>query len=349
MKFNHVVCGGTFDHLHAGHKELLKACFRAGKRISVGLTTRAMVRHKLFSNSIESYAIRESYITRFAASRAAQVSVIKLTDIYGTTLTDGTIDAIYVTKETFPGAEKINEQRVRIGMKPLSIIIIPFALDENGERIASEKIRQGIIDRNGISYYRYLISKEIFYLPDSLKRVLRNPLGRVIPSIELLSEILLHKMKDKNNKQSYITHIAVGDMVTYHLKRIGISPLLSIIDGITLRKALNKKLLDSILEKDCYNSPNKNGTIQKEAVTALYGLFSLFLSGHKDAPKQLLIEGEEDLLTLVSILFAPLKSHVWYGQKDKGAIDVLVTENKKQIVYNLLQQFKSVETSYNQK
>jgi len=336
MKFNHIVCGGTFDHLHKGHKKLLEACFNDGKKISIGITNMAMVRPKRYYNSIESYPVRRNNVLRIAAQNRRAISAIKLKDIYGSTLTDTTIDAIYVTKETLPGAEKINRERTKIGMKPLFIGMVPFALDDDGDKISSERIRQGLISREGTSYYKYLIGKDIHYMPESLRGVLRKPLGRVVPSFSTLLESQVKNMKDSVNNQGYMSHIAVGDIITYNLKKIGLCPSISIIDGITQRKALNKEFIDSILEKDYSNAPNKKGTIQKEAVNALY---TIFTSGHTRAIKQLLIQGEEDLLTLVAILFSPLKWHVWYGQSGKGVVEVIVTEKKKQTVYNLLKKF----------
>ncbi len=337
MKFNHIVCGGTFDHLHKGHKQLLKACFSQGKRITIGITSRAMVRHKLYLNSIESYAVRYTNILRFAADNAKSISIITLNDIYGSTLTDTTIDAIYVTRDTLHGAHLINDKRIQTGMKPLSIITIPFAYDDDGDKISSERIRQGLIDRNGMSYFKYLISRDSLIMPDSLKEVLRKPLGHIITSFRLLPKTQLSKIKADSHRQNEVTLISVGDVITYNFKKVKIIPSVSIIDGMTQRKALNKELFDSILEKEHHTAPNKKGTIQKEAIDALC---EIYVSRHTKATKQLLIEGEEDLLTLVAILFAPLNSHVWYGQQGKGAINVLVTEKKKQIVYNLLKKFK---------
>lgn len=337
MKFNHIVCGGTFDHLHKGHKQLLKACFSQGKRITIGITSRAMVRHKPYLNSIESYAVRYTNILRFAADNAKSVSIITLNDVYGSTLTDTTIDAIYVTRDTLHGAHLINDKRIQTGMKPLTIITIPFAYDDNGDKISSERIRQGLVERDGVSYYQFLISRNILLMPDSLKEVLRKPLGRVISSFSVLSKTQLNKIKTDFHRQNEISLISVGDVITYNFKKMKITPSVSIIDGITQRKALNKELFDFILEKEYSTAPNKKGTIQKEAIDALY---EIYVSRHTKAIKQLLIEGEEDLLTLVAIFLAPLNSRVWYGQQGKGAINVLVTEKKKQIVYNLLKQFE---------
>lgn len=337
MKFNHIVCGGTFDHFHVGHKKLLKACFKDGKKITLGITSMAMVRPKQYNFSIESYDIRKKNILCFASENKKIISLVKLNDIYGPTLTDSSIDAIYVSEETLSGAQMINRDRIKIGMRPLSIVVVPFVIDDNGDKVSSERIRQGLINREGMSYYKYLISREILVMPDILKGVLRKPLGRVIPSLDIVSDAHQEKMKGSANDQGYISHIAVGDVITYNLKNRGIHPSLSIIDGMTQRKALNKEFINSILEKDYSTAPNKKSTIQREAINALYAIFT---SGHNRAIKQLLIHGEEDLLTLVAVLFSPLKAHVWYGQSGKGAVDVLVTEKKKQTVYNLLSRFK---------
>lgn len=339
MKFNHVVCGGTFDHLHTGHKKLLKACFERGIKVTIGLTSGAMIRHKSYHESIESYVMRCQNVLKFAAESKSSISLIKLNDIYGSTLIDKSIDAIFVTEETLSGAKKINNERKKIGMEPLSIVVVPFAYDDRGDKISSVCIRQGLINREGRVYYKYLISKDVHCMPDSLKRELRKPLGRVIPSIEALSDVQINKMKVSSENRGSISNITVGDVITYNFKKIRITPSLSIIDGVTQRKALNKKFINSILELDYSSAPNKKGTIQREAINALYSLFTLFTPGHSDAIKQLYISGEEDLLTLIVILLSPLKTHVWYGQQEVGAVDVLVTEKKKEIVYNLINRF----------
>jgi phosphopantetheine adenylyltransferase/uncharacterized protein (UPF0218 family) len=336
------VCGGTFDHLHAGHKKLLLACINSAERITIGVTSGAMTRHKQYSSSLETYTVRSKKVVQFAAQYNIPITIVKLTDIFGPTLTDGTIDALFCTEETLMGAKKINSERDKIGMKPLSIKVSPYVLDENGDKISSESIRSGRITREGLSYYKYLISRDISYLPDSLREELRSPLGRVISSLPLQKKPRMINMKAMKQNQSALYTISVGDVITYNLKKSGATPTLSIIDGMTRRKALNVRKLQIIKQIDCQYAPNKKGSIQKEAVDALY---MLLISGHSEAAKQLFIKGEEDLLTLVAVLFAPLGSHVWYGQQGLGAIDIHVTEKMKSMVYNLIKQFKSVKIS----
>ena len=329
------MCGGTFDHLHLGHKKLLEECILSGEKVTVGVATRALSGHKAYIYSLESYSKRVENVAQYNSS----LNICKLHDIFGPTLTDRTIDAIFVTKDTLLGAKTINERRLQIGMKPLSIIVVPFVYDDNNEKISSERIRQGVISREGLHYYKYLLSREKFILPESLKEVLRKPLGRIIQSISTLSEKIVKEMKDTLVKQGSFYCCAVGDMVTYELKNRGILLHISVIDHMTQRKALNSNFLQSIIEKGCSVAKNEKGTIQKEAVIALHFLFTENEAGHKRATKQLLIQGEEDLLTLVAVLLAPLNSHIWYGQQKIGAIDVKVTEKIKQRVYNLMKKF----------
>ncbi len=336
MQFQHVVCGGTFDHLHLGHKQLLSACFESGKEVTIGITSGAMVRHKPYYYSLQSYMLRKRNVLEFAAEQKKEVKIVQIEDIYGPTAKNSTFEALFVTEETLPGAKAINNMRIEVGMKPLFVQLVPFVLDEYGDRITSERIRQGITSREGKRYDKLLISREKRILPESLKQVLREPLGRVISSFSTLSKEEIEEMKHLASVQGRFYLCAIGDVVTYELKKKGVSPFLSVIDGQTKREALNVKILKEILEIERYNAINEKGTIGKDAVTALLRLFDM---GHNKAVNQILVQGEEDLLTLAVVLIAPLGCIVWYGQREVGAVSVKVTEEMKRRVYNLLQQF----------
>lgn len=340
MRLRHVVCGGTFDHLHKGHEHLLLGCFRGGEKVTVGITDGAMVRHKRYIYSLQSYTVRRNAVLRFAAFHKKTVNIVKLHDIFGPTIKKNDFDGLFITNDTIHGAKMINAKRRELGMKPLSTYVIPLVNDENGEIISSERIREGLITRTGRSYYSFLFSKDMYILPESLRRGLRHPLGHIFSSFsqfsKLLSEDALRRGKIEANDGSPLT-ISVGDVITGELQKKGKMPSISVIDGKTQRKALNKVFLKEIIKLDCQHAINEKGTIQKDALVKLYSLIS---SGHSKATKQLFVEGEEDLLTLPAILLAPLGSSVWYGQQAVGAVQVVVTEKKKEKVYNLLKRFE---------
>ena len=51
-QFNKVWTGGTFDHFHEGHRELLNTAFDAGDYVVIGITTNERVKNKRYSELI---------------------------------------------------------------------------------------------------------------------------------------------------------------------------------------------------------------------------------------------------------------------------------------------------------
>jgi len=339
MKFKQVVCGGTFDHFHRGHRQFLDFVLSHGEKVTIGVTDEEMIKNKEYANEIESYRVRRKNVAIYISSKDKKIKIQKIHSLFGPTLSEKKFDAIVVTDETKKGADLINRKRIELGMEPLKVIIAPYAYAEDGERISSKRIREGGIDREGNVYYRLLISRDKLVMPESLRLALRLPLGCVISSFSSLPLAKMEEIKG-SAKQSIQGksrfHIAIGDMVTYHLKKIGIIPSISVIDGKSQRKALKSDILQEITEKDSQYALNEKGAIGRGAIEKLSNLLIL---GHTKAPQQLFIQGEEDLLTLPAILLSPLGANVWYGQRRKGAICVKVTEKKKQKVYNLLKRF----------
>jgi len=56
-------------------------------------------------------------------------------------------------------------------------------------------------------------------------------------------------------------------------------------------------------------------------------------------PQIILVDGEEDLLALPTMLLAPLDTYVVYGQYNLGMVVVRITEEIKSLARNLLTQF----------
>jgi pantetheine-phosphate adenylyltransferase len=51
--------GGTFDHLHDGHRFLIKTALRISHRVVIGLTTQKMLKNKKLASKIEDYETRK--------------------------------------------------------------------------------------------------------------------------------------------------------------------------------------------------------------------------------------------------------------------------------------------------
>ncbi|WP_457555240.1 phosphopantetheine adenylyltransferase [Candidatus Pyrohabitans sp.] len=145
--FRKVAVGGTFDRLHAGHRELLRAAFSSGERVVIGLTSDAIAREK----GAESYGRRLSQLRRFLAEEgfAERAEIVKLEDCYGPAVSDSELEAIVVTEETLARAKEINALRRKRGLRELEIILVPLLLAQDGKPISSRRIRRGEIDREG--------------------------------------------------------------------------------------------------------------------------------------------------------------------------------------------------------
>ncbi len=145
-----VCLGGTFYPLHEGHKELLRKAFQvAGPNgtVFIGLTSQSMIKKK---GKIASYQKRKQLIMQFLSDVHAlqHVTIKPLINKFGPTV-EGDFDAIVVSPETKPAAEEINRKRSALRKKLLKIIIIPYALSEDGTPISSSRIRRKEIDENG--------------------------------------------------------------------------------------------------------------------------------------------------------------------------------------------------------
>ena len=87
---------------------------------------------------------------------------------------------------------------------------------------------------------------------------------------------------------------------------------------------MRKKMQPQIFpDKKIVQVKNPQGTITQEAITAIQKALQ------SKEQTQIVVEGEEDLLTLITVLYAPENSMVIYGQPNKGIVAVKVTAQKK--------------------
>lgn len=343
-RYNHVVVGGTFDHFHKGHAFLLDQALSLSNHITIGITTTNMNSYKLLHQWIQPYDSRMLSVKQHIDSHKHNdqiMNYIAITDVYGNTISDTTIDAIVVTQSTKQGAELINTKRVQAGLKALDIICIAYILDEKGEVISSERIRKGEISREGKRYVSFEISREIVYLPKTLRPVLASPLGHLITDLSQAKERLC----------SSPMIVSVGDIVLLELRKKGYMPSVAIFDLKSQRKALPVDLFHQMnMPLPINKLSNQAGSIEHQATQeiqkSIIEQVKKLQSIKQPQTHYILIEGEEDLLALPAILYAPLHTLVVYGQKNRGIVIVEVTEEMKEKVFNWLKGFnKSVETS----
>jgi pantetheine-phosphate adenylyltransferase len=149
--FGKVAVGGTFDELHKGHRILLSKSFEIGDRVLIGLCSDKFVKKLGKPHVTATYEERLAELKAFLAKAGVLgiSEIISLEDPYGPTITDTSIEALVVSKETEQSASRINRKRTRIGLEPLSIVAIDMVPSENCAPISTTKIRRGEIDREG--------------------------------------------------------------------------------------------------------------------------------------------------------------------------------------------------------
>lgn len=340
MQLKHAIIGGTFDHFHIGHQALLNEAFKRADKVSLGISKPELYQHKLLSQTIEDYATRERSIINYLKQNNLidRAMLVPITDMYGTTLIDPTIDAVVVSPDTEENAKIINDQRKSEGLPLMEIITVPYVLGDDRESVSSERIRSGEIDREGHSYFMFFQSRDGYKLPDNLRDELKKPVGTVVSETNKLSDLI----------QNPISLITVGDIATATLLETDIHPDIAIIDLRTQRHPLEEQVKERFLQFPISLS-NPAGTINPEIGNILRSFFSERASVGNESKSQpstssgqttiLRVEGEEDLLALPAMLLSPLGAVMIYGQYNLGMVVVKITEDKKEYAKHLLEQF----------
>ena len=142
------------------------------------------------------------------------------------------------------------------------------------------------------------------------------------------------KMKELVEKEKPSKIISVGDVVSHNLHEYNLHPQLTIIDNISLRDQPMPQ--EEAVEKTVYVN-NPQGTITQEAISAIKEALE------NDEHTHIVVRGEEDLLTLIAVLYAPETAFVVYGQPHSGIVVVKVTSEKKAQVKEFLKAMKVFE------
>jgi uncharacterized protein (UPF0218 family) len=156
-------------------------------------------------------------------------------------------------------------------------------------------------------------------LPDSLRDAFKEPLGPVTTDADELLAAAAETRGERAAPDAPI--IAVGDVVTYHLREAGRVPDVALIDGKTEREAVDGAIEAALAAADDRRIAVENppASLSAELLEALGEALS--------AAEPVIIEvsGEEDLAALPAILAAPDGSSVVYGQPGEGMVRVAVT------------------------
>ena len=152
-----VAVGGTFDHLHLGHKLLLTMTALViepdedrARTLTVGITGDALLKKKQYVEYVQDWDQRQENVRDFLLSILGQgpsaestersynaetkarsvreelrkgltINYVEIFDPFGPTITDEDISALAISAETRSGGKAVNDRRAEKGWAPLEV------------------------------------------------------------------------------------------------------------------------------------------------------------------------------------------------------------------------------------
>nr|POE77539.1 uncharacterized protein c1f12.08 [Quercus suber] len=191
---SHVAVGGTFDHLHIGHKLLLHMTLfslaPAGPgTATIGITGDALLANKRHAAHLEAWATRQRRVAAFlldlvaftpptiarvrateihltvAGPRAAplQIRCVEIQDAYGPTITDAGVSALVVSGETRGGGAAVNVKRRELGWPPLEVFevdVLDARDDDDDDDVPAATGAAGFADKISSTAIREKLARQ---------------------------------------------------------------------------------------------------------------------------------------------------------------------------------------------
>lgn len=325
-----IICGGTFDRLHAGHKAFLRFAFQEGEKVIIGITSDKYVLEHKKNATVLPFFQRKKEVEDFLRhegllERATIVAIDSRFD--QTQMPESASVALLVTQETASVGEEINKKRQKDNLSPLHLLLFPYKENAQGEKISSSAIREGMMTREGILLPDKNFLTHTLYVSASLREILHHPFGKLFTK-EIPQEYLMRPEKI----------VSVGDVTTKKLHDGGIKQKLSVVDFVVERQKTNATLTDLGFSGD-----EKVFSVASPAGQLTPAVWQTLLTVVKDMQKEknliVTVNGEEDLLVIPLVLLLPLGFSLFYGQPGVGVVLVEITEEIKHQIFAFLRQF----------
>ena len=149
-EFSLVAMGGTFDIIHKGHLTLLSTAFSISLKVIIGLTSDELAKKrgkKTLNNYEKRFTALMNTIKTNFPNRAFQIS--KLDNDFGPAVLEENVQALVVSDETGNQGEILNQLRAEKNLSPVTIVIVPMVLAQDGSKISTTRIKNSEIDIQG--------------------------------------------------------------------------------------------------------------------------------------------------------------------------------------------------------
>lgn len=150
--YQKVAVGGTWDHLHWGHKLMLTlATYTAKSTVVVGVTDAKLLTNKKHAEALEDYNSRAENVVKFIRylKPDIRVEVYSMDDIYGPTITLEGIEALVVSAETSQGGLQVNKKRKEMNWPALEILEAGLIPGHGETKLSSTDLRKEQLEKQG--------------------------------------------------------------------------------------------------------------------------------------------------------------------------------------------------------
>ena len=320
-----------FDRLHLGHHIMIDrlaempnpvAAVTDGELVGLGLE---------LQNLIQPLEIRVERLREYLV----ECKLDDIIEVRGITRNDELLpigkDATFLMYEgpccTEIQSGAIEERKKKLGIEDTIEFLLPVRAND-GDKIASARIRNGQIDRYGRKLRGTTEPPRLLQFEG--RAGLKAPKGDVFDTQKGPPE---KRVVERINEESPDIVIAVGDVTAATIIDEGYTPHVMLVDGITKRGTYER---DFKAENE-YLIYNPAAVIYPEAWSVIDTAI------HQDNPSLIKVDGEEDLLGFPAVLLAPDDAVVLYGQPDVGIVWVPVTPENKKLARELLEQMPKIE------
>jgi uncharacterized protein (UPF0218 family)/phosphopantetheine adenylyltransferase len=320
-----------FDRLHLGHEVMIDRLVEMPEPIA-GVTSEELVGKGLqLEGIIQPLEIRvarlKEYLIRTRLDDIVEVRPVSIrNDLL--TIKEQVTFMMYegpCCTEIQSGA--LEKRKQTLGLDDRIEFLKPVRADD-GDKIASARIRLGQIDRRGRRLVGTNESPRILQFEG--RSGLKSPKGDVFHVRDGSPQ---KRVVERIKTDSPAQVITVGDVTTATILEEGYTPQVMIVDGITKRGSFEKRF-SAGAEFLIYNPA---AAIYPEAWSTIATAIN------NDQPTLVKVDGEEDLLGFPAVLLAPEGSVMLYGQPDIGIVWVPVNRENQKLARELLEQIAIIQ------